>query len=312
LESPITEGHFMTRQASTSEGPQLDASGALRRDGYFMSATNPAATLDQREIENLAIELIRRPELVQAREKAGYLWRAVTEYTAGPQISRLDNMLAECTVNYALKGALDPDHPRIVRLLQPPGRWFGRDMPGSRWGGDNPDNAYRLAPIARGARYELHGQRMPGGVANVTYALVANTATSVTLALLEDRDIVTNADGSFVITIDERPAEGRANHMQTRTGVKFLFVRDSMNDWGQETPNALRIHRLDPPSRRPRTLEEMAQFAAQHFVDDVYLLYWFTRLNYGFPPDAMNPTWLRGSGRTAFADGKPGLDTIEG
>jgi hypothetical protein len=167
-------------------------------------------------------------------------------------------------------------------------------MPGSRWGGDNPDNAYRLAPIARGARYELHGQRMPGGVANVTYALVANTATSVTLALLEDRDIVTNADGSFVITIDERPAEGRANHMQTRTGVKFLFVRDSMNDWGQETPNALRIHRLDPPSRRPRTLEEMAQFAAQHFVDDVYLLYWFTRLNYGFPPDAMNTP--RGSG----------------
>jgi hypothetical protein len=38
----------------------------------------------------------------------------------------------------------------------------------------------------------------------------------------------------------------------------------------------------------------MAKFAAQHFVDDVYLLYWFTRLNYGFPPDAMNPP--RGSG----------------
>ena len=86
----------------------------------------------------------------------------VTEYTAGPQMSRLDNMLAECTVNYALKGALDPDHPRIVRLLQAPGRWFGRDMPGSRWGGDNPDNAYRLAPISHDARYELHGQRMPG------------------------------------------------------------------------------------------------------------------------------------------------------
>jgi hypothetical protein len=38
----------------------------------------------------------------------------------------------------------------------------------------------------------------------------------------------------------------------------------------------------------------MAQFAAQHFVDDVYLLYWFTRLNYGFPPDQMNTP--RGSG----------------
>jgi len=274
--------------------PQLDASGALIKDDYFLSSRNPVANVDQRHVEDLARELIERPELAQAREKAGYLWRVVTEYTAGPQISRLENMLAECTVNYALKGALDPDYPRIVRLLQAPGRWFGRDMPGSRWGGDNPDNAYRLAPVAHGARYVVFGQRMPGGVANVTYTLVANTATSVTLATLEDRDVVTNADGSFVLTIDDQPAAGRPNHLQTQAGVKFLFVRDSMNDWARETPNALRIHRLDPPSRPPRTLAEMAQFAAYHFVDDVYLLYWFTRLNYGFPPDAMRPP--RGSG----------------
>ena len=274
--------------------PQLDASGALIRDDYFLSSRNPVANVDQRHVEDLARELIERPELAQAREKAGYLWRVVTEYTAGPQISRLENMLAECTVNYALKGALDPDYPRIVRLLQAPGRWFGRDMPGSRWGGDNPDNAYRLAPVAHGARYVVFGQRMPGGVANVTYTLVANTATSVTLATLEDCDVVTNADGSFVLTIDDQPAAGRPNHLQTQAGVKFLFVRDSMNDWARETPNALRIHRLDPPSRPPRTLAEMAQFAAYHFVDDVYLLYWFTRLNYGFPPDAMRPP--RGSG----------------
>jgi hypothetical protein len=274
--------------------PQLDASGALIKDDYFLSSRNPVANVDQRHVEDLARELIERPELAQAREKAGYLWRVVTEYTAGPQISRLENMLAECTVNYALKGALDPDYPRIVRLLQAPGRWFGRDMPGSRWGGDNPDNAYRLAPVAHGARYVVFGQRMPGGVANVTYTLVANTATSVTLATLENRDVVTNADGSFVLTIDDQPAAGRPNHLQTQAGVKFLFVRDSMNDWARETPNALRIHRLDPPSRPPRTLAEMAQFAAYHFVDDVYLLYWFTRLNYGFPPDAMRPP--RGSG----------------
>ncbi len=274
--------------------PRLEASGALRKDGFFLASSNPVANADQREIENLAIELIGRPELQQAREKAGHLWRAVAGYTAGPQIARIDNMLAECTVNYALKGALDPDYPRIVRLLQAPGRWFGRDMPGSRWGGDNPDNAYRLAAIAHGARYVVRGQRMPGGVANVTYTLVANTATSVTLASLEDRDVVTNPDGSFEITIDDQPAGPRTNHLQSQPGVKFLFVRDSLNDWDTETPNALRVERLDPPSRSPRTLEEMAQFAAQHFVDDVYLLYWFTRLNYGFAPDQMNTP--RGSG----------------
>ena len=266
----------------------------LPKDDYFLSPTNPVANADQREVENLALQLIARPEVKQAREKAGFLWRMVMEHPAGPQMSRFEGMLSECTVNYALKAALDPEYPRIARVLQPPGRWFGRDMPGSRWGGDNPDNAYRLAPVVHGARYELHGRRMPGGVANVTYTLVANSATSVTLASLEDRDIETNTDGSFVITIDDRSAQGRVNHLQTHPGVMFLFVRDSMNDWGTETPNALRIHRLDTPARPPRSLEEMAQFAAQHMVEDVYLLYWFTRLNYGIPPDRMAPT--RGSG----------------
>lgn len=264
------------------------------RDDYFLSATNPVANVDQRHVEDLAREIVAHPEMRAGAEKAGYLWKAVVQYTAGPQMARFDGMLAECAMNYALKGALDPEHPRIVRLLQPPGRWFGRDMPGSRWGGDNPNNAYRLAPIAHGARYELRGRPMPGGVANVTYTLVANTATSVTLASLEDRDVVRAADGSLVITIDDGPANGRPNHLQTQPGVKFLFVRDSMNDWAVETPNALRIERLDPPTRGPLELADMAQFAARHMVDDVYLLYWFTRLNYGFPPDRMNEP--RGSG----------------
>ena len=280
----------------------------LPKDDYFLSSTNPVANVDQREVEDLALQLVDRPEVKQAREKAGFLWRMVMEIPAGPQMSRIEGMLSECTVNYALKAALDPDYPRIVRVLQPPGRWFGRDMPGSRWGGDNPDNAYRLAPIAHGARYELHGRRMPGGVANVTYTLVGNTATSVTLASLEDRDVQTNPDGTFVITIDDRSAQGRVNHLQTQPGVMFLFVRDSMNDWGTETPNALRIHRLDAPARSRRSLEEMAQFAAQHMVEDVYLLYWFTRLNYGIPPDRMfTPRGSGGVGGLRSQAGSQGL-----
>jgi hypothetical protein len=280
----------------------------LSKDDYFLSPANPVANVDQREVENLALQLIARPEVQQAREKAGFLWRAVMEIAAGPQLSRMEGMLAECTVNYSLKAALDPGYPRIARVLQPPGHWFGRDMPGSRWGGDNPDNAYRLAPVEHGARYELHGQRLPGGVANVTYTLVANTATSVTLASLEDRDVKTNSDGTFVITIDERSTQGRVNHLQTQPGVMFLFVRDSMNDWGTETPNALRIHRLDAPAHSPRSIEEMAQFAAQHMVDDVYLLYWFTRLNYGIPPDRMfTPRGSGGVGGLRSQMGSQGL-----
>ena len=100
-----------TRPTERSRGdtvaPCLTAAGALSTDGYFLSSRNPVCNVDQREIENLAIELIARPDVQQAREKAGFLWRAVMEHPAGAQMSRFENMLAECTVNYALKAALE-------------------------------------------------------------------------------------------------------------------------------------------------------------------------------------------------------------
>jgi len=45
--------------------PVAEASGLLRQDEYFLARSNPVANADQREVENLAIELIRRPELEQ-------------------------------------------------------------------------------------------------------------------------------------------------------------------------------------------------------------------------------------------------------
>ena len=160
-------------------------------------------------------------------------------------------------------------------------------MPGSRWGGDNPDNAYRLIPVEASGRYEIRGRRSPGGISNVTYAVVANTATSVTLSLLEDHDVKVDADGTFTITVDDTPARGRVNHLQLKPGALYVFVRDSMGDWEKEAPNALRVERLDPVRIESPSEQVMAERAATYMVSDVYLLYWFTRLNYNFPVNTM-------------------------
>ncbi len=261
---------------------------ALTKDGHFLSAVNPCATVDQREIEDVALRLMRRSEVEQARKHASLLWRSVTEYTAGPQMSLFEAMMDEYTFNYAIKAAnSDPARPRVVRSYSPAAHWFGRDIPGSRWGGDNPDNAYRLISVEPSGRYEIYGERMPGGISNVTYALVANTATSVTLSLLEDHEVKVDADGTFTITVDERPAEGRVNHLQNKPGALYVFIRDSMGDWAKQTPNALTVKRLDKVVSDSPTEEEMAQRAAKYMVSDVYLLYWFTRLNYNFPSNMM-------------------------
>jgi hypothetical protein len=277
-------------------GNKMAAStGGKLKDGFFLSDTNPCANVDQREIEDVAMRLIRRPEVERARAHASVLWRSVAEYTAGPQMSRFEEMMDDYTFNYALKAANgDPTRPRVLRSYVPAANWFGRSVPGSRWGGDNPDNAYRLIPIAAQGRYEVHGRRMPGGIANVTYALVANSATSVTLSLLEDRDLKLQPDGSFVITVDDRPAGELANHIQNKPGALFLFIRDAMGDWQTEAPNALRVKRLDTGPGPAVSEAEMAELAAKYMVADVYLLYWFTRLNYNMPINVMREP--RGSG----------------
>ena len=56
------------------------------KDGFFLSETNPCANVDQRDIEDVAMRLIRRPEVERARAHASLLWRSVAEHTAGPQM----------------------------------------------------------------------------------------------------------------------------------------------------------------------------------------------------------------------------------
>jgi hypothetical protein len=70
---------------------------AQAKDEHFLSAVNPCATVDQREIEDVALRLIRRPEIEQARKQASLLWRSVMEYTAGPQMALFEAMMDEYT-----------------------------------------------------------------------------------------------------------------------------------------------------------------------------------------------------------------------
>jgi hypothetical protein len=50
---------------------------------------------------------------------------------------------------------LRPKVSCITRLGHPVG---GRQIPGSRWGIDNPDSVYRVIPISGDERYEIRGR----------------------------------------------------------------------------------------------------------------------------------------------------------
>jgi len=256
-------------------------------DEYFLSGENPVATRDQCDVEARALRLLARPEVERARAIVSVLWRNAVAYPAADQMARFENMIDEYMFHFAMRAANgDPHHPKIARFMAPPHRWFGRDVPGSRWAGDSPDFIYRTVPIAHGGRYEIRGRATCPEPPSVNYSLMAdNTAAPVTQGLLDSLDMTFERDGAFIITIDAAPAEGRRNHIQTKPGADFLMIRDALGDWLAQSPNALRVQRLDEPHDPPLSDEVLARIAARNALEGVYYTYYCTQSGSGQPPN---------------------------
>jgi hypothetical protein len=281
-------------------------------DGYFLSATNPVANVDQREIERLTMRLLARPDIQAAQNRAREMFRRVTDriYPA-EQMARMEATVANYVVKCTMVAAnTDANYPRVVRVYTEGRKWLGHEMPGSKWGGDNPDNAYRIIPVAHDGVYELHGKRQPEPSTYVTFQLVGNSCTSVTMGSLEQLDIDIAADGSYVITLDATPAEGRRNHLTVPPGTLYLFIRDSMGDWETEQPDALRIKRLNAPTRDPLTEDELARTAISNIHSDVFYHYYAARLFFNGPQIMLPAEGAGGVGGLVTQQGSLGHFTL--
>lgn len=250
---------------------------------------NPLATTDQREVEDRALALLRRPELERVRKVVTMLWESVAAWPSRDQADRFPNMIEEYLFHHAMRAANgDAADPKVSRFMSPPHHWFGRDVPGSRWAGDSPDFIYRTIPIAHGGRYVIEGRPSCGKPPSVNYSLMAdNTAAPVTQTLLDSLDMEFGSDGSFAITVDETPADGRRNHIQTRSGADFLMVRDALGDWQNQSANALEVRRLD--SAAPLSEEAIAQRLAKIAIEGVYYTYYCTQSGAAQAPNEIRP-----------------------
>ncbi len=250
---------------------------------------NPIANADQFSAERDVAAMWRTDAVKRARATAGSLFELAYGMDS-PQEAKpsFDSAMDEYVTNYLFKAAAaDPARPRFVRNFMPAYHWDGRDVPGARMGGDNPDNVYRLAGIVHGARYRVTGKPTGPEASNTSFTLTGNWGTSVTIQTLETADLVREADGSFVISIDDQPANGRANHVTTAPHAKFLFIRESLLDWATECCYDLTIERLDGASAHAQSIEELAEHAAFRLTEEVPLYYWFQRLFAGQAPNSM-------------------------
>jgi hypothetical protein len=231
---------------------------------YFLSRANPVANRDQKELETKAIELYHRDDIREAIKRTAFGFEMVVKSVVSERIWAMFPGFLE---SYAFRSILlavnsDANYPKVLRVYSPAAKWMGNDVPESKWGWENPDNAYRIIPVAYGGQYVIRGQRMPNPSRHVSYVLVTDTNTSITAGLLEQSGMQVAPDGSFEITLDDLPANGRKNHIQLTPDAQYVFIRDTMSDWSQ-TPNALRVERLNAPAHPPLTMDQLAGVAAR-------------------------------------------------
>lgn len=251
-------------------------------DSHFLSAMNPTATADQREMEALGLQMLRMPVIVQAKEAAARRWRMMCTREVPPEAwVNFEEKMEEWAFHYlmlAING--DSNYPKVLdHGYGPPHEWFGMNVPGCRGPGtaENPDNNYSFIPVDGRFHFELSGKLSENPVGECPFHVVGNLSMGMNLAILDWADVEINPDGTFVITIGPEPANGRRNHLQTMINARYIFVRASRVDWRQN-PHALRIRRIDPPTAPPLTIDQIAALGAKYIIDDISENFWFHRM----------------------------------
>jgi hypothetical protein len=168
------------------------------------------------------------------------------------QAHLIHNGAEELVFHSALMAASEtPACPYFVWTLSPPRQWMGLDVPGSRFGQDNPDNIYRIAALDPSFRYRISGQFAGAHPCEFSIsalpAQIGDGTVGGTVGMISASEIDVDAIGRFEIIADASPNEGRRNHLPI-AGARTLQARDTLADWQVERPVALNIERIDGPT----------------------------------------------------------------
>ena len=251
---------------------------------------DPVATPSQHEQELAALELIDHPTVKAAYRSVAEKWLGRAKASDAMR-ERFDDAFAEVMFSAAVwssnQDKLRPKISCITRIGHPV---TGTPVPGSRWGIDNPDSVYRVIPISGDERYEIHG-RVGANRMTENYFTLWDPNMG-TVAVLNGRTMQVDADGSFVITVDSGPADGRPNHVQTTPEAHEFYVRDVLLNWDRDDPNHLSVQRLGAePTTPARTVDEQADATAAMMA---YFADFTGKLSHGvykMAPNNFNLAW---------------------
>jgi len=231
--------------------------------------SHPIATDEQHAHERQALALTQHPIVKAAYERVRNGWLEAAN--PGPDMrSCFDEAFHEVMFSAAVWSLnQDPLRPKVICITRLAHRLGDLQIPGSRWGIDNPDSIYRVIPISGSERYVIRGRVAERRMTENYFTLWDESMNTVDV--LSGGDLVLESDRSFTITVDSDPAGSRPNHIRSAPEAHEFYIRDVMLDWAKDEPNELSIERLgDPPTTPPRSEDEQAELTAsfmQHFAE---------------------------------------------
>ena len=221
-------------------------------------------TADQKTVETLAQSLLKDPAIHAARAAAVKRYQAAPPWQLEDGKKNLQGIIDETLYGVLLSVADDPAKPKIVWTEVLPDSSTKHKLHGSRYAGDSPDRAYRGVTVDPAYRYEISGKRSTPGPLYISFESLPRPAFwgLPPLAMISSQDIDFAADGSFKVSVDATPADGRRNHLQMPPGTGMLLLRDTIPDWKNQLPNQLTMTRVDKAAAKPRSRDAMVKESA--------------------------------------------------
>jgi len=304
---------------------QAEPASEPRKEGAVMATGN-----DLSRSALTALKLRDLPEVKRAREvirDSFFLPHAISD---NPEVmSTLDQAVDE-TVFAALLAIAgsDPMNPQFAMYESLPYRTNGQQIPGSRYGFDNGDRAFRHFFVNPAFQYEIRGHR-PHGAGSMNIVIEAcedkPPGWGYPLSFVRLNQIDIDADGNFVITVDSTPTGDRRNHLWLPPGAAHVLIRDTYLDWSSQQPTDLSVRRVTGPASAPAlSYETMKMFAPYRVVEHALNTFKFwewgvapVRAN-TIPPPLIRPAppgelpWgMTGVGRFHIADDEALVFTLD-
>ncbi|MEZ0364215.1 DUF1214 domain-containing protein [Mycobacterium sp. pUA109] len=128
-----------------------------------------------------------------------------------------------------------------------------------KWGGDNSDAFYQLAPIDPQRSYQVTGNRGDAVYLSMTVYGGPDDGrySDRIIATINDRDLEFDDDGNFAFTISASPQPG--GWLKLEPDAVFILTRDYLTSPESDRRTQWTIEALDPPTRRQDSRADLSR-----------------------------------------------------